>query len=123
MKDIKNKFENLNYWLSPQGELHYCGDYGFPCHNSWAEDYLQKEWNLSDYIDFSNKLYEEAGFGGTAYELLHKRGWYRILDWRLQGGKIYGAGDKRLSESQNEALLSFCLQHELNPKIFDELRV
>lgn len=108
--------ENLNYWIDPQGRFYSCENYDFPCHNRWAESYLQDKWKIHDYFDFKNHLEKESNSLGDAYEYLHTLGWARIIDWRREGGKL-NLGyqfDKKITKKQKNALFNFCKEHKLD---------
>lgn len=60
----------INYWLDPDGKLYKCGS-SIAVHNEFARNYL-----INNSIMTEDELLDSFDM---PYELLHKRGWIRIV--------------------------------------------
>lgn len=60
----------INYWLDPDGNLYPCGR-GIAVHNQFARNYL-----IDNSIMTEDELLDSYY---DPYELLHQRGWVRIV--------------------------------------------
>lgn len=95
-----------NAWLDKEGNLFECG---YQNHNEWSYEFLDAEYPLhkENPIEFAEKI------GGSlfdyGYQLLHRLGWWRILDWKTSSGiQLLKEGDEELTYKQKETLEFWC---------------